>query len=63
MKQHMRQLNKSNGNVFEKVKFLRTELKRVQQSLDKDPNNAQLREEELIYLKPTMMQLWMKKGC
>ncbi|GJT13943.1 RNA-directed DNA polymerase, eukaryota, reverse transcriptase zinc-binding domain protein [Tanacetum coccineum] len=51
MKKYMRRLNKSNGNVFEKAKFLKTELKRVQQSLDKDPHNAVLREEEMIYSK------------
>ncbi|GJX07043.1 RNA-directed DNA polymerase, eukaryota, reverse transcriptase zinc-binding domain protein [Tanacetum coccineum] len=51
MKKYMRRLNKSNGNVFEKAKFLKTELKRVQQSLNKDPHNAVLREEEMIYSK------------
>ncbi|GKD77098.1 RNA-directed DNA polymerase, eukaryota, reverse transcriptase zinc-binding domain protein [Tanacetum coccineum] len=51
MKKYIRRLNKSNGNVFEKAKFLKTELKRVQQSLDKDPHNAVLREEEMIYSK------------
>ncbi|GKD50473.1 ribonuclease H-like domain-containing protein [Tanacetum coccineum] len=48
---NMKKLNKDNGNVFEKAKFLKTELKRVQQCLDKDPHNALLREEELIYSK------------
>ncbi|GJV95335.1 RNA-directed DNA polymerase, eukaryota, reverse transcriptase zinc-binding domain protein [Tanacetum coccineum] len=51
MKKYMRRLNKSNGNVIEKAKFLTTELKRVQQSLDKDPHNALLREEEMMYSK------------
>nr|GFB77806.1 hypothetical protein [Tanacetum cinerariifolium] len=32
-------------------KFLKTKLKRVQQCFDKDPYNALLREEELIYSK------------
>lgn len=51
MKRHLRNMNRSNGNVFSKVKMLRVELKRVQQSLDKDPNNCSLREEEIIYCK------------
>ena len=49
LKYHMRKLNKDNGNVFDKVKMLRGELARVQEDLDKDPTNAQLREEEMIY--------------
>ncbi|GJX83161.1 hypothetical protein Tco_0332642 [Tanacetum coccineum] len=49
MKKHMRELNWSNGNVFEKVKKLKVELKKVQQDHDKDPHNARLREEEMIY--------------
>ncbi|GKB03280.1 RNA-directed DNA polymerase, eukaryota, reverse transcriptase zinc-binding domain protein [Tanacetum coccineum] len=51
IKKCMRKLNKDNGNVFEKAKFLKAELKRVQLCLDKDPHNALLREEELIYSK------------
>ncbi|GJZ43290.1 RNA-directed DNA polymerase, eukaryota, reverse transcriptase zinc-binding domain protein [Tanacetum coccineum] len=51
MKKYMRKLNKDNGNVFEKAKFLKTKLKRVKLCLDKDPHNALLREEELIYSK------------
>ena len=49
MKKHMRNLNRKNGNVFVKVKQLRTELKKVQMELEKDPDNPMLREEELIY--------------
>ncbi|GKC42596.1 hypothetical protein Tco_1060318, partial [Tanacetum coccineum] len=49
MKLHMRRLNKRNGNVFEKAKFLKTKLERVQKSLDKDPHNALLREEKMVY--------------
>ncbi|GKE99080.1 hypothetical protein Tco_0022431 [Tanacetum coccineum] len=51
MKKHMRRLNKCNGNVFVKSKFLNTKLERFQRSLDKDPLNVLLREEEMIYLK------------
>nr|GEV97561.1 hypothetical protein [Tanacetum cinerariifolium] len=51
MKKYIRKLNKDNGNVFEKAKFLKTELKRVELCLDKDPHNALLREEKLIYSK------------
>ncbi|GJR64260.1 RNA-directed DNA polymerase, eukaryota, reverse transcriptase zinc-binding domain protein [Tanacetum coccineum] len=49
MKKHLRNLNRINGNVFDKVKALRVELKRVQSSLDKDPNCVHLREEEYVY--------------
>nr|GEW05144.1 hypothetical protein [Tanacetum cinerariifolium] len=49
MKKHMRDLNRKNGHVFNKVKFLRTELGRVYGCLDKDPSNMSLREEEIIY--------------
>lgn len=42
-------MNRMNRNVFDKVKVLRVELKRVQMNLDKDPNNSCLREEEFIY--------------
>ncbi|GJU38597.1 ribonuclease H-like domain-containing protein [Tanacetum coccineum] len=49
MKRHMRQMNRRNGNVYEKVKVLKVELSRIQQSLDKDPSNAVLREEEMVY--------------
>ncbi|GKC99545.1 RNA-directed DNA polymerase, eukaryota, reverse transcriptase zinc-binding domain protein, partial [Tanacetum coccineum] len=38
-----------NGNVFDKVKVLRVELKRVQTSLDKEPDNIHLREKEYVY--------------
>ncbi|GJY57634.1 RNA-directed DNA polymerase, eukaryota, reverse transcriptase zinc-binding domain protein [Tanacetum coccineum] len=49
MKKHLRRFNRQNGNVFEKVKFLQTELARVQECLDKDPSNSLFREEEMIY--------------
>nr|GEU72213.1 hypothetical protein [Tanacetum cinerariifolium] len=49
MKKHMRQMNRRNGNVYEKVMVLKEELFRIQQSLDKDPSNALLREEEMVY--------------
>ncbi|GKA52512.1 putative reverse transcriptase domain-containing protein, partial [Tanacetum coccineum] len=49
MKKNLRRLNRQNGNVFEKVKFLQTKLARVQECLDKDPSNIILREEEMIY--------------
>ncbi|GKA81988.1 RNA-directed DNA polymerase, eukaryota, reverse transcriptase zinc-binding domain protein [Tanacetum coccineum] len=49
MKKHMRGLNRRNGNVFDKVKFLKTELERVQECLDKDPSCSLLREEEMLY--------------
>ncbi|GJS32657.1 RNA-directed DNA polymerase, eukaryota, reverse transcriptase zinc-binding domain protein [Tanacetum coccineum] len=49
MKPYMRELNVKNGNLFDKVKFLREELKKVQRELDKDPGDAVLREEELLY--------------
>ncbi|GKD43289.1 hypothetical protein Tco_1267934, partial [Tanacetum coccineum] len=45
----MRDLNKRNRDVFNKVKFLRTELGRVQECLDRDPSNASLRGEEMVY--------------
>nr|GEZ52196.1 hypothetical protein [Tanacetum cinerariifolium] len=38
-----------NGNVFDKVKALRVELKRVQTSLDKELDCVHLREEEFVY--------------
>nr|GEV96376.1 hypothetical protein [Tanacetum cinerariifolium] len=49
MKKHMRDLNRKNRDVFDKVNFLRTELGRIQQCLDKDLSNTALREEEIIY--------------
>ncbi|GJV26153.1 reverse transcriptase domain-containing protein [Tanacetum coccineum] len=50
MKMHLRSLNKKNGNVFDKVEFLKVELARVQQSLDKNPSCSVLREEEMVYV-------------
>lgn len=49
MKKYLRDMNRRSGNVFDRVEAIRTELARVQMSLDKDPDNAVLREEELIY--------------
>ncbi|GJZ78963.1 putative RNA-directed DNA polymerase [Tanacetum coccineum] len=49
MKKHIRSLNRRNGNVFEKVKVLKAELSKIQEELDRDPSNADLREEEMIY--------------
>ncbi|GKA95477.1 hypothetical protein Tco_0817515 [Tanacetum coccineum] len=43
IKRHLRDLNKKNGNVHEKVKMLTTELKKVHVELDEDPNNPTLR--------------------
>ncbi|GKC32324.1 RNA-directed DNA polymerase, eukaryota, reverse transcriptase zinc-binding domain protein [Tanacetum coccineum] len=47
-KRHLRDLNKKNENVYEKVKVLRAELKKVQEELDKDPHNSRLREDEML---------------
>nr|GEW09569.1 hypothetical protein [Tanacetum cinerariifolium] len=47
--EHIRDLNRKNGDVFDKVNFLRTELGRVQECLDRDPSNDALREEEIGY--------------
>ncbi|GJY78592.1 RNA-directed DNA polymerase, eukaryota, reverse transcriptase zinc-binding domain protein [Tanacetum coccineum] len=49
MKKHLKGLNKKNENIFDKVRFLKTELERVQSSLDRDPLNANLREEEIAF--------------
>ncbi|GKE39758.1 RNA-directed DNA polymerase, eukaryota, reverse transcriptase zinc-binding domain protein, partial [Tanacetum coccineum] len=49
MKRYIRNLNRLNVNVFDKVKALRVELKRVQQCLDKEPENVHLKEEEYVY--------------
>ncbi|GJT46938.1 RNA-directed DNA polymerase, eukaryota, reverse transcriptase zinc-binding domain protein [Tanacetum coccineum] len=76
MKRYMRNLNRINGNVFDKVKALRVELKRVQVSLDKEPDNVHLREEEYVYcnaykeamcdeekvLRQKMKIQWLKDG-
>ena len=51
MKRHLRNMNRVNGNVFNKVKMLRIELKKVQQCLDKEPDNSRIREEEFVYCK------------
>ncbi|GKC96770.1 RNA-directed DNA polymerase, eukaryota, reverse transcriptase zinc-binding domain protein [Tanacetum coccineum] len=49
MKRHMRSLNKRNGNVFVKVKNLKSKLERIQRDLDKNPYCSVLREEEMMY--------------
>ncbi|GJV21624.1 hypothetical protein Tco_1370644 [Tanacetum coccineum] len=51
MKKHLRELNKKNGNVHDKFKRLRDELKKVQVELDKDLNNSDLREAEMVFSK------------
>nr|GFA65998.1 hypothetical protein [Tanacetum cinerariifolium] len=50
MKMHLRILNKKNGNVFNKVEFLKDELARAQQSFDKNPSCIVLGEEEIVYV-------------
>nr|GEW51521.1 hypothetical protein [Tanacetum cinerariifolium] len=49
MKKHIRDLNRKNRDIFYKANFLRTELGRVQECLDRDPSNVALREEEMVY--------------
>ncbi|GKA59322.1 RNA-directed DNA polymerase, eukaryota, reverse transcriptase zinc-binding domain protein [Tanacetum coccineum] len=49
LKKHMRDLNKKNGDVCEKVKSLKVELDRVQEALSNDPSSVHFREEELVY--------------
>lgn len=51
LKKPLRKLNKDNGNVFDKVKVLKSELERVQVDMEKNPFNKDLRDEECIYLK------------
>ncbi|GJX60248.1 retrovirus-related pol polyprotein from transposon TNT 1-94 [Tanacetum coccineum] len=48
MKRHIRELNKRNGNVYEKVKKLKDELKKIQTELDKDPQSVDLKEAEMV---------------
>nr|GFC81253.1 hypothetical protein [Tanacetum cinerariifolium] len=48
MKRPLRYLNKKNGNVHDKVKILREDLKKVQAELDKDPKNYKLKEDEMF---------------
>ncbi|GJR22246.1 hypothetical protein Tco_0970773 [Tanacetum coccineum] len=57
MKRHLRDLNKKNGNVHEKVKMLRTELKKVQVDAYRE---AALDEERV--LKQTTKVNWLKDG-
>ncbi|GJV28501.1 hypothetical protein Tco_1384949 [Tanacetum coccineum] len=51
LKKPLRKLLYDQGNVFETVKRLRHELDTVQQALDSDPSNIELREEEVAYLR------------
>nr|GEW18212.1 RNA-directed DNA polymerase, eukaryota, reverse transcriptase zinc-binding domain protein [Tanacetum cinerariifolium] len=48
MKRHLRELNKRNGNVYEKVKSHKDKLKKIQSELDKDPYNVKLKEIEMM---------------
>lgn len=50
LKQSMKQLNWKNGDLFEKVKTLKIELKNIQQLIDKQPFNAELRSKGVILL-------------
>ncbi|GJU48767.1 hypothetical protein Tco_1218322 [Tanacetum coccineum] len=45
----MRDLNKKNGDVCEKVRMLKVDLDRVQEALSRDPSSGHLREDELVY--------------
>ncbi|GJZ52720.1 RNA-directed DNA polymerase, eukaryota, reverse transcriptase zinc-binding domain protein [Tanacetum coccineum] len=49
LKKHMRDLNKRNGDVCEKVKSLKIELDRIQEALSNDPSSVHLREDELVF--------------
>ncbi|GJS50338.1 RNA-directed DNA polymerase, eukaryota, reverse transcriptase zinc-binding domain protein [Tanacetum coccineum] len=44
-------VNQKNGDVFENVKKLRESVKEIQQRIDKDPHNNNLRSEEAVILK------------
>nr|GEW81491.1 hypothetical protein [Tanacetum cinerariifolium] len=46
LKRHLKELSWKNGDIFEKVKVLREELKAVQIDIVKNPNDKRLREEE-----------------
>lgn len=50
LKSPIRKLLRDQGNLPARVKNLRTELDEVQKSLDNDPTNTVLREEEAIFL-------------
>ncbi|GKC53876.1 RNA-directed DNA polymerase, eukaryota, reverse transcriptase zinc-binding domain protein, partial [Tanacetum coccineum] len=51
LKKPLRKLNFEQGNLFDNVKRLKTELAAVQSSMTADPHNNSLREEELRVLK------------
>nr|GEU69533.1 hypothetical protein [Tanacetum cinerariifolium] len=51
LKKPLRNLLYNEGNVHENVKNIRHELDKVQKSLDANPSNPDLREEEAAYLK------------
>ncbi|GKC86534.1 hypothetical protein Tco_1147183 [Tanacetum coccineum] len=50
LKTPMRKLMHANGNFHDRVQKLRVELDVVQTSLDRNPNDTSLREEEAVYL-------------
>ncbi|GJW06446.1 reverse transcriptase domain, reverse transcriptase zinc-binding domain protein [Tanacetum coccineum] len=51
LKKPLRKLLFDHGNLYDNVKKLRHELDEAQKTLDSDPNNVELREEEAAYLK------------
>ncbi|GKB53018.1 RNA-directed DNA polymerase, eukaryota, reverse transcriptase zinc-binding domain protein, partial [Tanacetum coccineum] len=51
LKKHLKDLAWKNGDVFENVKKLRESVKEIQQRIDKDPRNNNLRSEEAVILK------------
>lgn len=51
LKRHLKNLAWKDGNVFEKVTKLRDKLKSVQQKIDSDPDQKDLRVEESVILK------------
>ncbi|GJX40547.1 hypothetical protein Tco_0255537, partial [Tanacetum coccineum] len=66
MKKHMIQMNRSNGNVFEKVKVLKDELSKIQLSLEEEMvfynayREATLDEEKLLKQKTKID--WLRDG-
>nr|GFB12233.1 RNA-directed DNA polymerase, eukaryota, reverse transcriptase zinc-binding domain protein [Tanacetum cinerariifolium] len=51
LKKPLKKLTWENGNVFENVKSLRDSVKEVQQKIDKDPHNKDLRSKEVDIIK------------
>ncbi|XP_071702741.1 uncharacterized protein [Rutidosis leptorrhynchoides] len=51
VKKQMRKLNTINGNVYKKAALLREDLLMVQQQINDDPCNIQLREDECVLFK------------